>query len=109
MKKELTIEQKAKRYEYLEDVILAFLDEKIENYKYDNGYDVPAINAVNDWMNEVDVNDDVVPDGLYMLFDKIMDENFGSYISMKNWVLKSKCVRDEYKQKYQKFVEKIGG
>jgi len=95
--KKLTTEQKAKRYEYLERAILEFLDKKIEDYKYDEGDNAPAIDVVDNWMDKVDFNDDVIPYSLYMLFDKIMDEEFYTYHSFAK-------DRKEYKQ----FEQQIG-
>ena len=96
--KKLTLEQKAKRYDYFEKSILDFLDKKIEDYKYDEGDDAPAIDVVDGWMDKVDFNDDVIPYSLYMLFDKIMDEEFYTYHSFAK---KSK--------EYKEFEKKIGG
>lgn len=100
--KKLTLEQKAKRYEYLEDILLEALDEKIENKESDE----TVANVVDKELNKLE---DYIPHKMMFLFDRICDENFGTYVSMRNFVLNNKAVFDEYKQEYKQFEKKIGG
>lgn len=101
--RKLTLEQKAKRYDYLEKSILDFLEKHIADYKYDVGDDAPYVDVLEEWIDHVDSNDDIVPRGVYLLFDKILDENYGKYMSIGNISI------DSYKQEYKEFEEKIGG
>lgn len=101
--KELTLEQKAKRYDYLEKSILDFLEKNIADYKYDEGDDAPYVNVLEEWMDKADLNSDIVPRGVYLLFDKILDENYGKYMSIGNIIIES------YRKEYKEFEKKIGG
>ena len=60
-------------------------------------------NIANIKKHHVDFNDDIVPRGVYLLFDKILDENYGKYMSIGDISI------DSYKQEYKEFEEKIGG
>lgn len=100
--KKLTIEQKAKRYDYLVNELITFLDQHIEDEKYDDS-DTKYVEVLEEWIDHVDFNDDLIPHGIYLLFDKILDENYGKFLSIGNISIKS--VRDEYKE----FEKKIGG
>lgn len=96
----LTLEQKAKRYDYLENALYNFLEQKIADSKY-NGEDLTEADVVENWLNEVDVNADIIPHELYLLFDKICDENYPDFISSRNYPL----TKPEYLQFEQKIEE----
>ncbi|MBR2578875.1 MAG: hypothetical protein IKE41_01895 [Clostridia bacterium] len=100
MKKELTIEQKAKRYDYFEKVLIEFLERRIDDSKY-NESEHDTNDYLQDWISQID-DSDLLPDGVYMLLDKILDENYGCFVSMKNTFF-------EYlKNRYFKFEKEIG-
>ena len=83
MKTKLTQKQKALRYDYLEKAILEFLDEKIESVReneLESEY-TPVSEIVDRWMEDVDRYDNVIPKKLFLLFDKICNENFFTYVS----------------------------
>lgn len=100
--KKLTQEQKAKRYDYLEKELLKFLEQNIADAKCDDA-DTKYENVLEEWIDRVDVNSDIVPRGIYLLFDKILDENYGNYMSIGNIIIES------YRQEYKEFEKKIGG
>ena len=84
--KKLTQKQKALRYEYIERAILDFLDKKIDSVRENEaeGQYTPVSHIVDEWIDEVDKNDNVIPKQLFFLFDRICDENFFTYDSYKN-------------------------
>lgn len=86
MKTKLTQKQKALRYEYIEKAILKFLDEKIDSVRSNESEEeyTPVANIVEEWIDDIDRNDNIIPKQLFLLFDRICDENFFTYDSYKN-------------------------
>ena len=99
--KKLTTEQKAKRYDFLEKELLTFLEQQIADEKYDDS-DTKYEDVLEEWIDHIDFNNDLIPHGIYLLFDKILSENYEKFLSIGNISIKS--VRDEYKE----FEKKIG-
>lgn len=98
----LTQEQKAKRYDYIENAILSFLEEKIENAKYDDP-SVRRVDVAEKWIDRIDFHGDIIPREVYLIFDKILDEHFDKFIPL------SACIIESIKKEYKEFEEKIGG
>lgn len=100
--RKLTLEQKAKRYDYFEKAILGFLEKHIEEEQY-NDSDISRTNVVEEWMDNLDYQNDLVPHGVYLLCDKICDEHFSKFLSIGDC-----CLKDLQKE-YKEFEAKIGG
>jgi hypothetical protein len=99
--KQLTQEQKAKRYDYIEKAFLALLEERIEEKKIEERF-ISDADVVEGVMDKIDLNDDIIARGIYLIFDKICTENYLKFMSIGECVLKS------YKEEYKKFEEEIG-
>lgn len=100
--KELTIEQKAKRYEYIEKCVRKFLEETIEEKQYDDR-SARDIDILEWWIDQVDFNSDIIPRGLYLIFDKICKETYYDFMSI------GECSLRGCKQEYEVFEKEIGG
>ena len=101
----LTQEQKAKRYDYLESCIFEFLQDKAQDEKAVDST-VRTIDVVNKWLDKVDLNDDIIPQGIYFLLDKILKESYDGYVSMKSCL---DIMQKSEQLKYMNFEKKIGG
>lgn len=95
------MEQKAKRYEYFEKAILAHLDKLIESDYDMNGEESVTVNVVDNWLDSVD-RSCVLPPQVYMLLDKICDEDFFTFTSLKN------CKDEKTVNEYKEFEKEIG-
>ena len=95
----ITKEQKQKRYDLFERSLLVWLDKKIEDAKYNDSTTSTAsvLEGVMDWL------DDYAPRDIYLLVDKILDENYGDFMSIGHVSIPS------YRKEYKDFEEKIGG
>ena len=101
--KELSIEQKAKRYEYIENAFLERIDEEIESNASMYGEESSAIDAVENYMDAVNRHDDIIPKKIFYILDKICDEEFYSYVSLKSCKYDKKTVEE-----YAEFDTAIG-
>lgn len=99
--KKLTQEQKAKRYDYIEKAVLDLLEKRIEDEKY-NDPSLSVIDVLEEFMEKLDMNDDIVARGLYLICDKICKENYPKFMSIGD------CVLPSLKEEYKKFEEEIG-
>ena len=99
--KKLTLEQKAKRYDYLEKVLLKKIQDMVDDSEqYGDG----------DWWIDVDkFMDDVdnaVPKGVFYLLDKIVGESYSEFYSMESFI--SSCEIELFKKEYESFLREIG-
>lgn len=99
--KKLTTEQKAKRYEVFEKALLAYLNEKADDAQYDDE-DTLRSDVVADWLDQVD-DSSLFPHDIYLLLDKIIDENFAGYFPMRM------CTLESVKKECAEFEQRIGG
>lgn len=104
----LTLEQKAKRYDYLEKELLTFLEQQIADAKYDDSH-TKYVDVLEEWIDHVDFHNDIVPRGIYLLFDKILDENYGKYISNGKFLSVADIGLKNISKEYKAFEKKIGG
>lgn len=95
----LTVEQKAKRYDVLQDSLLEFLEKKIADAKYDNS-EMTTEYVLDDWMDEVDMTA-LLPQDLYRLFDVILDEQYMKYRGLGSYP------NEELQREHKEFMKKI--
>lgn len=101
--KKLSMEQKAKRYEYIEKAFLEIIDAQIESNASMYGEEASAIDAVENYMDAVNSRDDIIPKKIFYMLDKICDEEFYSYVSLKSCKYDKKTVEE-----YSEFEKEIG-
>lgn len=101
--KKLSMEQKAKRYEYIEKAFLERIDEEIESNASMYGEESSVIEAVENYMDAVNRRDDIIPKKIFYILDKICDEEFYSYVSLKSCKYDKKTVEE-----YAEFEKEIG-
>lgn len=107
MSKKLTIEQKAKRYEWFENALLELLDNRIEDRLFDEQLmsdeeKTPIHQIVEEWYDKVDYHADLINDKMKFLFDRICDENFNNFCSIKG------ITYNGLNKVYDEFLKEIG-
>jgi hypothetical protein len=102
--KNLTMEQKAKRYEWFEQAVLAKLDERIEstNYNLCDEEKLACDDIADRWIDDIESSNADIPTEIIYLMDKIFDEDMTYYHSI------GRCHHEETRQKYSKFEKAIG-
>lgn len=95
----LTTEQKAKRYDVLQDALLEFLEKKIADAKYDDP-ETKETNILDDWIYAVD-DSALLPEDIYYLLDTILNEQYMAYKGEGVSTIKY------LKEKYNNFMKKI--
>jgi hypothetical protein len=107
---ELTEKQKAKRYDYIADALLKFLDKRIEDRKQEfEEENYPCTAVVDDWLNDVDNNDDVIPFDIYLLLEQMVTEWFPNHLSRFESVWNTEEDIKEKIKARNEFYRLIGG